>query len=98
MLKIRDDLNLGDRYNLSKIKNGEIEDNKLTLEVLDNTIKSKIILKFKALFNKNKNYKRYIEKSFVIDKDIINKLKEIQDSKRDIISLRNEFYAIQQEK
>lgn len=98
LLKIRDDLNLGDRYNLSKIKNGEIEDNKLTLEVLDNTIKSKIILKFKALFNKNKNYKRYIEKSFIIDKDIINKLKEIQDSKRDIISLRNEFYAIQQEK
>lgn len=93
LLEIRDKLNLGDKYQLNKIKQGKIKDNTLVLEVLDDTIKTKIKNKIKALFNKNRYYKNYIEKSFVLDNEILKKLQQIQNSKTDIISLRNEFFA-----
>lgn len=92
--QIKEELEI-ENYPISKLRNCKISDSGIILDIPDKRLKTKISMRFRALFNKNKYYKAYKEKLFILNKDLLNKLQKIQNSKTDIITLRKEFYENQ---
>ena len=82
---------------LQDIRKANISGTKITLKIPSFTLISRIERFFKILIYKNKSITIFKEKSFEIESNLIFKLRDIQDQKRDIISLRNEFYKVQEE-
>lgn len=78
---------------LQDIKRANIVDDTIILKVPSYSFISRIKRFFKILIYKNKSITIFKEKSFKINQELIYKLKEIQNQKTDIISLRNEFYS-----
>lgn len=83
---------------LQEIRRASINsNNSILLRVPSYTLFSKIKRFFKVLIYKNKSINIFKEKSFEISPDLISELRKIQGRKTDIISLREEFYKIQEE-
>lgn len=82
---------------LQDIRKANISGTKITLKIPSFTLISRIERFFKILIYKNKSITIFKEKSFEIESNLIFKLRDIQGQKRDIISLRNEFYKVQEE-